>query len=552
MPKSGKRTWALLTAGALLALPAAAGVSHADGARTRNAHMVVDGSARFQILTPTLIRMEYAKDGHFEDRPTVNAVDRDFGAAYSSTVENGYRVIRTHELTLRHKLGSGPFTQDNTEVRLKAGTESVTGHPQFGESTSTCAVGAVCDTEYGVMTGGAKWAFPGGTTKAYGRGVVEGYEKEGARSTVRVRGVPADGAYTLRLRYANAKASDGRTAERSLSVEAGGVWQQAALAPTGDWNTYAVSRPITVQLKRGVDDISVEQRPGDTGRANIDSFALTPDADAAYPTPATKGATANLGGWTRGLDNTPAAPYQLNDGMLSRDGWYLLDDSQTALTNGDGKQPTPRAERPENEYQDGYLFGYGHDYKQGLRDLRELTGPAPMLPRWAFGVWFSRWQAYSFDDYKKLLAQFRGNKVPLDSLVVDTDYKGSGWWNGWTGWNKELFPDPAEFMKWAKDNGLPVTLNTHPSIDGSDPAFAQAMKTAGGKLPKIGCYSSDDCYGFDFSDPEQAAAFFDLHKPYDAQGVRLWWNDWCCDASRLGRRHHTRHTGQLPLRGARQ
>ncbi|WP_327351164.1 TIM-barrel domain-containing protein [Streptomyces sp. NBC_01304] len=536
-PGKGKRAWAALAAGALFTLPVTAGALQA-GAEPRGADgvvvdgVVVDGDVRFQVLTPTLIRMEYAKDGRFEDRATVNAINRDFDAPeYTSKVEDGQRVISTGELTLRHKLDSGPFTQDNTEVRLKAGDRDVTGRPQFGESTSTCVFGAVCDAEYGVMSGGAKFNFPGGTTKAYGRGVVQGYEQEGAQSTVRVRGVPADGTYTLRLRYANAKASDGQTVDRSLSVTAGGASQQVTMAPTGDWNAYGISKPVTVRLKRGVNDITVAQRAGDTGRANIDSFALTTKEDAPYPTPATKGATANLGGWTRGLDNTPAAPYQLNDGVLSKDGWYLLDDSRTALTNGDDKQPTPRVERAEDAYQDGYLFGYGHDYKQGLRDLRELTGPAPMLPRWAFGVWFSRWNAYTFDDYKKLLAKFRSNKVPLDSLVVDTDYKGSGWWNGWTGWNKDLFPDPDAFMKWAKDNGLPITLNTHPSIDASDPAFAQAQQTAGGKLPKIGCFSSADCYGFDFSDAGQAKAFFDLHKPYDAQGVRLWWNDWCCDAS---------------------
>ncbi|MCX4722309.1 TIM-barrel domain-containing protein [Streptomyces sp. NBC_01306] len=532
--QGGARTTQALAAaaaGGLLALSAATG-AQAQPAQRPAQGTVIDHDVRFQVLTPTLVRMEYAKDGRFEDRPTVNAVQRDFSPpAYTARVENGYRVIRTSGLTLRYRLGSGPFTQDNTEVRLTAGDQLVTGHPQFGESTSTCTFGAVCDTEYGTMSGGAKYTSPGQSTKAYGRGVTAGYEQAGAASTVRVSNVPADGRYTLRLRYSNAKASDGRTTDRTLSVEAGGRRQQVTMTPSGDWEKYQVSEPITVELKHGIDDITVAMRDGDTGKVNIDAFALTRSAEAAFPTPATKGETSNLGGWTRGLDNTPSAPYQLNDGVLSRDGWYLLDDSATALSNGDGQQPTPRRERPESAYQDGYLFGYGHDYKQGLRDLQSLTGPAPLLPRWAFGLWFSRWHAYSAGDYKELLAQFRSHKVPLDALVVDTDYKGSGWWNGWTGWNKDLFPDPDAFMKWAKDNGLPVVLNTHPSIDASDPAFPRAMRTANGQLSKTPCNSGADCYGFDWSDPNQAKAFFDLHKPYDAQGVRLWWNDWCCDAS---------------------
>ena len=32
---------------------------------------VRDGAARFQVISPTLIRLEYAADGRFEDRPTM-------------------------------------------------------------------------------------------------------------------------------------------------------------------------------------------------------------------------------------------------------------------------------------------------------------------------------------------------------------------------------------------------------------------------------------------------------------------------------------------------
>ena len=37
---------------------------------------VVDGKARFEVITPTLIRMEYAADGRFEDRPTMTVPRR--------------------------------------------------------------------------------------------------------------------------------------------------------------------------------------------------------------------------------------------------------------------------------------------------------------------------------------------------------------------------------------------------------------------------------------------------------------------------------------------
>ena len=81
--------------------------------------------------------------------------------------------------------------------------------------------------------------------------------------------------------------------------------------------------------------------------------------------------------------------------------------------------------RPEHDgrYQDLYLFAYGRDYARGLRDLRTLTGAAPLLPRKAFGVWFSRWWPYAASDWRALVERFRAEHVPLDTISVDTDFK---------------------------------------------------------------------------------------------------------------------------------
>ena len=39
------------------------------------------------------------------------------------------------------------------------------------------------------------------------------------------------------------------------------------------------------------------------------------------------------------------------------------------------------------------------------------------------------------------------------------------------------------------------------------------------------------CGVFDWTNPRQAAAYFALHKPFEHEGVDLFWLDWCCDAS---------------------
>jgi hypothetical protein len=85
-------------------------------------HTVRDGSARFEVLTPTLIRLEYAADGRFEDAATFNVIDRDLPVPrFHTSVNQGYRVIVTDKLTLRYREGSGPFTASNTSITLGAG-----------------------------------------------------------------------------------------------------------------------------------------------------------------------------------------------------------------------------------------------------------------------------------------------------------------------------------------------------------------------------------------------------------------------------------------------
>ena len=478
---------------------------------------VVDGSARFEVLSPTLIRLEYAGDGKFQDGTTFNAVNRP-SADYTTTVSGGYREIRTDALTLRYRQGSGPFTAAN----LSIARGSTTATPVF---PSYCVVGAACQAENALLRGRASTAV---NHLAYtGSGFAAGFEAAGSGIEQDVAATTA-GSYRIAVRYANAAGGDGQTTSRTLTVRVNGATgPRLTLAPTGSWDTWAVAS-ATVTLAAGTNTIAVGQEAADSGRVNLDSFALTATSDTGYPAAQTAltmtgygaGPTSTLGGWSRSLDNIPAVPAPEHPGLLNRGGWYLLDDTRTALLSS-AHVVTDRATHGAQPYQDGYFFGYGTDFKQALKDLNTLTGPANLLPRSAYGVWFSRYFAYSQADYQTLLARFRSEFTPIDWLVVDTDWKSPSQWNGWN-WNSALFPDPQGFLNWTKQQGLSVSMNIHPTIAENDPKYATANSQAGGLTSDGGGNRR-----FDWSVPAQLSAYLNLHRPFSDQGVRTWWLDYC-------------------------
>ncbi|MEV4507412.1 TIM-barrel domain-containing protein [Dactylosporangium sp. NPDC049525] len=499
-----RRSIALVVAGALLV---GGVIVAADDDNPSPPLAVQDGKARFEVLSPTLIRMEYAPDGRFEDRPTFNAVNRKLPVPeYTSDVEHGERVIRTGRLTLRYRLNSGPFNDQNVTVQPRDGDVA---HPVW-RLAGDCDFGVACEAELMRLSGGAGLADDqAGST---GPGFVDGMS---GRIAWTHQGVPG-GRQQVGFRYSN-----GTTETQTALVTAGDTRVRVDLPPTGSWDDWAEASAV-MALPAGSGELAVGCAQNRCA-FNVDSVAVTAPG-APYPAMLDAAhSAANLGGWRRSLD-VADGPLPLYDGLLSRDGWFLLNDSATALATGEPREA-------KAGYQDGYLFGYGQDYRQALKDLRDLTGPAVTLPRWAFGTWFSRYYAYKDADYRdEILPAFREHGVPLDVLVVDTDFKSPGSWNGWD-WNPALFPDPQGFLDWATGEGLRVALNIHPSIRADDPHYAEVVDAVGHELPVGACDTGNPCRVFNFSDPVELKAYFDLHRRFDALAPIVWWPDTCCDSS---------------------
>jgi len=256
--------------------------------------------------------------------------------------------------------------------------------------------------------------------------------------------------------------------------------------------------------------------------------------------------TGNLLGTARTLDRVSGSDVQLEPGLISRDGWTVVDDSTRPLFDSadfsfarDEQSPWPWVMlRPAGDRQDWYFFGYGHDYKRALHDFTQVAGKIPLPPRFAFGAWWSRYWSYTDQEFEKLIQGFRTHDMPLDVLVIDIDWHptfdeypptnkldASGHKLGWTGysWNKLLFPDPDRFLASVHEQGLKATVNLHPAsgVQPWEDGYPE-MARASGIDPATKQYLP-----FDISDKKFATNYLNyIIHPLERQGINFFWLDW--------------------------
>ncbi len=242
---------------------------------------------------------------------------------------------------------------------------------------------------------------------------------------------------------------------------------------------------------------------------------------SAFPSP------QNLRGAVATLDQVNGR-CELEEGILSRDGFYLVDDTAKNRIVGGWLAPAET-----NHIQDYYIFIYGDDYKSALKSLGTISGKAPMNRKYMHGSWYCRFYNYTADDYRRIALEYREHDFPLDVMVLDMDWhtmdakvgSGHGGRKSWTGysWNRSQFPDPEALISEFKADGIAVTLNDHPA-DGVRPhedcwtGFAEEL----GLNPQ-----KDPAPLFNAADRKYMNAFFKhALAPHEQMGVAFWWMDW--------------------------
>ncbi|MBN2371174.1 MAG: DUF5110 domain-containing protein [Vicinamibacteria bacterium] len=200
------------------------------------------------------------------------------------------------------------------------------------------------------------------------------------------------------------------------------------------------------------------------------------------------------------------------------------------------KWKTPPARYPYasiwSEVGDGvdYYFIYGPELDDVVAGYRELTGRAPIMPRWAYGLWQSRERYETARQSLDVMEEFRRRRIPIDNIVQDWRYWREAEW-GSHRFDPERFPDPAGWIRDLHErHKARLMISVWPKFYKGISNFEELHKR-GFLYPGTIGRGTVDWLGhvhtfYDAFNPEARRLFWEqMNRELFSKGVDAWWMD---------------------------
>jgi alpha-D-xyloside xylohydrolase len=163
-----------------------------------------------------------------------------------------------------------------------------------------------------------------------------------------------------------------------------------------------------------------------------------------------------------------------------------------------------------------YYFFYGPDLNRVIADYRQLTGEAPLFPKWAYGYWQCRERYHSQQEILDTAAEFRKRKLPVDVLVQDWQYWGKYGWNAMK-FDEGYYPQPKQMLDQLHSNDLHMMISVWSKFGEDTDVYkrmsAQSLLISGTPWT-------------DFFNPKAQADFWsELKHGLFQDGIDGWWMD---------------------------
>ncbi len=306
---------------------------------------------------------------------------------------------------------------------------------------------------------------------------------------------------------------------------------------------------LVVNVDRRTLDVTTQNRDGltllheRTPYAQVDETVWEHAANNFYGGQAYNNAQKPFAGQLRNHGASVDAGYQGSSGgpwLFTRRFGVLVDSASGEFVADAGTLRFAHSSKPYKDY--FVIVGSPITLMQALADL---TGPAPMLPKWTLGFIHSEW-GMNQREAEATVAGYRQRNIPLDALALDFDFKAWGEDNaGEFRWNSSsnlgnvqpnLFPDGAAggFAQRMQAQGVKLMGIMKPRIIMETPSGSPTQQ--GAAITRLGCvYPQQEPYREYFSkrlaqDVDFAKSvcrdwYWQQAQPLLKTGIVGWWND---------------------------
>ncbi len=200
--------------------------------------------------------------------------------------------------------------------------------------------------------------------------------------------------------------------------------------------------------------------------------------------------------------------------LVSTRGYGVLLDSYSLMTFHDDAFGSYLWSEMADELD--YYFMYGPEFDHLVRELRGLTGAAPMLPKWAFGYVQSKERYVTQEELLDVVREYRSRNLPLDCIVLD--------WKSWPGdlWGQksldpQRFPDPDGLTAALHDLHAHLMVSIWPIMARGGDNWREMLERG---------YLLGNQATYNAFDPAARACYWDqANRGLFSHGVDAWWCD---------------------------
>jgi alpha-D-xyloside xylohydrolase len=163
-----------------------------------------------------------------------------------------------------------------------------------------------------------------------------------------------------------------------------------------------------------------------------------------------------------------------------------------------------------------YVVFAGPSADEIISTYRQITGAAPLLPRWAYGFWQCRERYVSQEQLLENAREHRDRRLPVDVMVQDWQYWPKEQWAGMQ-FDAARYPDPAGMVQSLRDLHLQLVISVWENVS-KDSDIGKAYDASGSYIP--------DSPWLDMTNPAVRTAHWSaIDKNLNTLGIAGWWLD---------------------------